>query len=47
MIDFGPFVEGDVSAQRSVAEQMRQASRDWGFFYLENCGMPAERLAEE
>jgi isopenicillin N synthase-like dioxygenase len=46
VIDFGPFLDGSQVDQQAVAEQMRQASRDWGFFYLANCGMPAEWLAE-
>ncbi|WP_372971778.1 isopenicillin N synthase family dioxygenase [Marinobacter sp.] len=46
VIDFGPFLEGAEVEQRAVADQMRQASREWGFFYLAHCGMPADRLAQ-
>lgn len=46
VIDFGPFLEGTETEQRAVASQMRQASGDWGFFYLAHCGMPADRLAQ-
>ena len=46
VIDFSPFIDGDAAARAEVARQMRQASSDWGFFYLSGCGMPAEQLAE-
>ncbi|MFW5824141.1 MAG: 2-oxoglutarate and iron-dependent oxygenase domain-containing protein, partial [Marinobacter sp.] len=46
VIDFGPFLEGSASSRQAVAMEMRQASREWGFFYLANCGMPEAQLAE-
>ena len=45
VIDFSPFIDGDAAARAEVARQMRQASSDWGFFYLSGCGMPADQLA--
>ncbi|RFA24468.1 2OG-Fe(II) oxygenase [Alkalilimnicola ehrlichii] len=44
VIDFGPFLTGDTAARKAVAAAMRQASQDWGFFYLSNHGMPDELL---
>ncbi|MGM0570254.1 isopenicillin N synthase family dioxygenase [Marinobacter sp.] len=46
VIDFAPFLEGTASSRQAVATEMRQASREWGFFYLANCGMPEKQLAE-
>ncbi|ONM43456.1 hypothetical protein BXT89_12585 [Halopseudomonas pachastrellae] len=46
VIDFSPFINGDTAARAAVAQQMRQASSAWGFFYLSGCGMPADQLAE-
>jgi len=45
VIDFGPFLRGGVAERKAVAERMRQASGEWGFFYLANHGLPAEVLA--
>lgn len=44
VIDFGPFLNGTRAERQMVAEQMRRASQDWGFFYLSGCGMPTEQL---
>ena len=44
VIDFGPFWSGTRAERQVVAEQMRRASQDWGFFYLSGCGMPTEQL---
>ncbi|WP_339799229.1 2-oxoglutarate and iron-dependent oxygenase domain-containing protein [uncultured Marinobacter sp.] len=46
VIDFGPFMDGTESSRRAVAGQMRQASKEWGFFYLAQCGMPQTQLAD-
>ncbi|UJJ33149.1 isopenicillin N synthase family dioxygenase [Halopseudomonas maritima] len=46
VIDFSPFINGDAAARAEVARQMRQASSDWGFFYLSGCCMPADQLAQ-
>lgn len=53
VIDFRPFLEGSAEGRLAVAREMRQASADWGFFCLANCGMPsglldqAFRMSEE
>ena len=44
VIDFAPFLGGSESERQSVAAKMRQASQEWGFFYLSGCGMPDEAL---
>ncbi|KAA0694125.1 isopenicillin N synthase family oxygenase [Halopseudomonas laoshanensis] len=46
IIDFGPFIQGDPTARQQVAAQMREASSQWGFFYLANCGMPQASVSE-
>ena len=40
VIDFGPFLHGGAEDRKKVAQAMRQASADWGFFYLSNHGVP-------
>ncbi|MBF1801971.1 isopenicillin N synthase family dioxygenase [Alloalcanivorax profundimaris] len=44
VIDFGPFLHGGAEDRQAVARAMRQASADWGFFYLSNHGVPADLL---
>jgi len=44
VIDFGPFLDGTRAERQGVAEQMRRASQEWGFFYLSRCGMPTQQL---
>ncbi|NJL21287.1 MAG: hypothetical protein HC895_11435, partial [Leptolyngbyaceae cyanobacterium SM1_3_5] len=44
VIDFAPFWRGD---RQSVAAQIDRACREIGFFYLTNCGMPADLLAQQ
>ncbi|MAM00132.1 MAG: hypothetical protein CL583_16965 [Alteromonadaceae bacterium] len=46
IIDFGPFMSGFYGDRKLVAERMRKASTDWGFFYLANCGMAADSLTQ-
>jgi len=46
VIDFSPFIDGNPAERKAVAAQMRQASSDWGFFYLAGCGMPEGNLRE-
>lgn len=46
VINFGPFLNGTVSSQLAVAAQMRQASKEWGFFYLADSGVSAAQLVE-
>lgn len=43
-IDFAPFESGDMAAQRAVAQELYQACRDVGFFYLRNHGIPKELI---
>lgn len=44
VIDFAPFLSGSESERQDVAGKMRQASQEWGFFYLSGCGMPDQEL---
>ena len=44
VIDFGPFLHGGAEDRKAVAAAMRQASADWGFFYLANHGVPEPLL---
>ncbi|MFP1683657.1 isopenicillin N synthase family dioxygenase [Alloalcanivorax sp. C16-1] len=44
VIDFGPFLHGGAGDRKAVAAAMRQASADWGFFYLANHGVPEPLL---
>ena len=44
VIHFERFLNGTSAERKSVADQMRRASQDWGFFYLSGCGMPDEQL---
>lgn len=44
VIDFGPFLSGDLAAQRKVAKEIGRACAEIGFFYIENHGIaPALR----
>ena len=45
LIDFGPFLVGDLQARRKVAEAIGRACRDIGFFYLKNHGVPESLVA--
>ena len=45
LIDFGPFLVGDLQARREVAEAIGRACRDIGFFYLKNHGVPESLVA--
>ena len=40
VVDFGPFLAGDLQERRRVAEEIGRACRDIGFFYLKNHGIP-------
>ena len=42
VIDFGPFLAGDLAARRRVAAEIGAACRNIGFFYLKNHGLPKE-----
>ncbi|MEH6686770.1 MAG: 2-oxoglutarate and iron-dependent oxygenase domain-containing protein [Halopseudomonas sabulinigri] len=46
VIDFSPFINGTEAERQAVAAKMRQASSDWGFFYLAGCGMPEASLRQ-
>jgi isopenicillin N synthase-like dioxygenase len=39
VIDFGPFLTGDLAARKAVAEKIGHACRNIGFFYLTNHGI--------
>ncbi|GAB4368905.1 MAG: 2-oxoglutarate and iron-dependent oxygenase domain-containing protein [Kiloniellaceae bacterium] len=39
VIDFGPFLTGDLAARKAVAERIGHACRNIGFFYLKNHGI--------
>ena len=45
VIDFGPFLAGDLQARRQVAEEIGRACRNIGFFYLKNHGISEETVA--
>ena len=45
VIDMRPLFEGNAAAQRSVAQALRQACRNWGFFYISGHGIASETLA--
>lgn len=40
LIDFAPFLSGDPSGRRAVAERIAQACEEIGFFYLAGHGIP-------
>ena len=40
LIDFSPFLEGDIDRKRDVALQIGKACRNIGFFYISNHGIP-------
>src|SRR5216683_631549 len=40
IIDFEPFLEGSASGKREVAQGLKSACVDVGFFYLANHGVP-------
>ncbi len=45
VIDFGPFLTGDLAAREAVARQIGAACRNIGFFYLANHGVAPALLA--
>jgi isopenicillin N synthase-like dioxygenase len=46
VIDFAPFLSGDLAARKRVAQEIRRACIDIGFFYLAGHGIPAAELDE-
>lgn len=49
VIDFGAFPSGREEDRCNIANQIKQACEDWGFFYLRNYGIPktlVDRLFE-
>lgn len=40
VIDFGPFLNGDLAARRAVAAEIAHACHAIGFFYIRNHGVP-------
>ncbi len=45
LIDFGPFLTGDLAARKEVADKIGHACRNIGFFYLTNHGISEALLA--
>jgi isopenicillin N synthase-like dioxygenase len=41
LIDFGPMLGDDAAAKRLVADELREAACNIGFFYIKNHGVPA------
>lgn len=46
LVDFSPFVNGGKEEQERAAQQIDNAFRDVGFVYLENHGVPKEKVEE-
>ena len=46
MIDFAPFLSGDEAARQAVADEIAEACRVIGFFYLKGHGVSQGLLAE-
>jgi isopenicillin N synthase-like dioxygenase len=46
VIDFAPFLQGDVAARKAVAHQIYQACHEIGFMYLKNVGV-SQTLIDE
>ena len=44
VVDFEPFLKGDLAARRQVAATIGRACREVGFFYVKNHGVPAELI---
>ena len=45
LIDFGPFLTGDLAQRKAVAEKIGHACRNIGFFYLTNHGVSEALVA--
>lgn len=46
VIDIAPFFSDDIEQRKAVAWEVHKASRETGFFYIENHGIPLERVNE-
>ncbi len=46
VIDFEPFIDGDVVAQQAVSRQIYQACHEIGFMYLKNPGIPPSLIEQ-
>lgn len=46
VIDFEPFISGDVVAQQAVSRQIYQACHEIGFMYLKNPGIPPSLIEQ-
>lgn len=44
IVDFAGFRQGSEAQQQAIAQQVRQACQDVGFFYLQQSGMPPELI---
>jgi isopenicillin N synthase-like dioxygenase len=44
IIDLGPFFSDDIEKRKAVAWEVHKASRETGFFYIKNHGIPVERM---
>ena len=46
IVDLAPYFSGDIEAKKAVAWEVHKASRETGFFYISNHGIPAERMEQ-
>ena len=46
VIDFEPFISGDVVAREAVSRQIHQACHEIGFMYLKNPGIPSSMIEQ-
>ena len=46
VIDLSPYLSGDTEAKKTVAWEVHKASRETGFFYIRNHGVPFERMEQ-
>ena len=46
VIDLAPYFSDDIEARKTVAWEVHKASRETGFFYIKNHGIPVERMKQ-
>ncbi|MDE0513036.1 MAG: isopenicillin N synthase family oxygenase [Gammaproteobacteria bacterium] len=46
IVDLAPYLSGDTEAKKTVAWEVHKASRETGFFYIRNHGVPFERMEQ-